>query len=143
VKIRGVRIELGEIEAVLSAHAQIQESVVEVRQRSVAPTVPEAIRHCVRCGLPSHHPAAKMDVDGLCNLCRTYGLYRDKAQQYFKTMADFQVLVSEMRSTRTGQYDCLVLLSGGKVVGEGTIDELRARANLADGGVEEIFLALT
>ena len=39
--------------------------------------------------------------------------------------------------------DRLVLLSGGKVVGEGTIDELRARANLADGGVEEIFLALT
>jgi len=29
------------------------------------------------------------------------------------------------------------------VVGEGTIDELRARANLSDGGVEEIFLALT
>ena len=39
--------------------------------------------------------------------------------------------------------DRLVLLSGGRVVGEGTIDELRARANVADGGVEEIFLALT
>ena len=39
--------------------------------------------------------------------------------------------------------DRLVLLSAGKVVGEGTIDELRARANVADGGVEEIFLALT
>jgi ABC-type multidrug transport system ATPase subunit len=39
--------------------------------------------------------------------------------------------------------DRLVLLSGGKVVGEGTIDELRAHANVADGGVEEIFLALT
>ena len=39
--------------------------------------------------------------------------------------------------------DRLVLLSGGKVVGEGTIDELRAQANLSVGGVEEIFLALT
>lgn len=39
--------------------------------------------------------------------------------------------------------DRLVLLSDGRVVGEGTIDELRARANVADGGVEEIFLALT
>lgn len=44
--------------------------------------------------------------------------------------------------------DWLVLLSEGEVVGEGTIDELRAQANL-DGselpqaGLEEIFLALT
>ena len=39
--------------------------------------------------------------------------------------------------------DRLVMLSAGKVVGEGSIDELRAQANLATGGVEEIFLALT
>ena len=39
--------------------------------------------------------------------------------------------------------DRLVLLSAGRVVGEGTIEELRACANVADGGVEEIFLALT
>jgi hypothetical protein len=29
------------------------------------------------------------------------------------------------------------------VVGEGTIPELQAKAGLSDGGVEEIFLALT
>ena len=39
--------------------------------------------------------------------------------------------------------DRLVLLSAGSIVGEGTIPELRAQANLPDGGVEEIFLALT
>jgi ABC-2 type transport system ATP-binding protein len=44
--------------------------------------------------------------------------------------------------------DRLILLSDGRVVGEGTIDELRAQANLNDGrfpeaGLEEIFLALT
>lgn len=39
--------------------------------------------------------------------------------------------------------DRLVMLSAGQVVGEGTIDELRAQAQLAEGGVEEIFLALT
>lgn len=44
--------------------------------------------------------------------------------------------------------DRLVLLSEGKVVGEGTVDELRAQAKLNDGGssqagLEEIFLALT
>jgi ABC-2 type transport system ATP-binding protein len=40
-------------------------------------------------------------------------------------------------------FDRLVMLSAGKVVGEGSIDELRAQAKLAEGGVEEIFLALT
>jgi ABC-type multidrug transport system ATPase subunit len=39
--------------------------------------------------------------------------------------------------------DRLVLLSGGRVAGEGTLDELRRRANLTEGGVEEVFLALT
>ena len=39
--------------------------------------------------------------------------------------------------------DRLVLLSGGRIAGEGTLDELRDKANLAGGGVEEVFLALT
>jgi ABC-2 type transport system ATP-binding protein len=39
--------------------------------------------------------------------------------------------------------DRLVLLSAGRVVGEGTLDELRGKTGLAEGGVEEVFLALT
>ena len=39
--------------------------------------------------------------------------------------------------------DRLVLLSRGHVVGEGTLPELRARARLSEGGLEEVFLALT
>ena len=39
--------------------------------------------------------------------------------------------------------DRLVLLSKGRVVGEGTLEELRAHAGLAEGGLEEVFLALT
>jgi ABC-2 type transport system ATP-binding protein len=39
--------------------------------------------------------------------------------------------------------DRLVLLSGGRVVGEGTLAELQAQTKLPDAGVEEIFLALT
>jgi ABC-type multidrug transport system ATPase subunit len=39
--------------------------------------------------------------------------------------------------------DRLVLLSEGKVVGEGSLTELRSLARLPEGGVEEIFLALT
>jgi ABC-2 type transport system ATP-binding protein len=39
--------------------------------------------------------------------------------------------------------DRLVLLSAGHVVGEGTLNELRAKAGLNQGGLEEVFLALT
>jgi ABC-2 type transport system ATP-binding protein len=39
--------------------------------------------------------------------------------------------------------DRLVLLNHGATVAEGTIEELRMQANLPEGGVEEIFLALT
>jgi ABC-2 type transport system ATP-binding protein len=39
--------------------------------------------------------------------------------------------------------DRLVLLSGGRVAGEGTLAELQAKAKLPNAGVEEIFLALT
>ena len=39
--------------------------------------------------------------------------------------------------------DRFVLLSGGKTVGEGTLDELRAKAHLTEGGLDEVFLALT
>ena len=39
--------------------------------------------------------------------------------------------------------DRLVLLSAGRVVGEGTLSELQAQTGLPEAGVEEIFLALT
>jgi len=39
--------------------------------------------------------------------------------------------------------DRLVLLSTGKIVGEGTLEELKAKAGVSDGGLEEVFLALT
>ena len=39
--------------------------------------------------------------------------------------------------------DRLVLLNKGQVAGEGTLDELQKRAGLTEGGLEEVFLALT
>jgi ABC-type multidrug transport system ATPase subunit len=39
--------------------------------------------------------------------------------------------------------DRVVLLSAGKVVGEGTLAQLKAEAGLKEGGLEEVFLALT
>ena len=39
--------------------------------------------------------------------------------------------------------DRLALLSSGKSVGEGTLEELRLKAGVAGGNIEEVFLALT
>jgi ABC-2 type transport system ATP-binding protein len=39
--------------------------------------------------------------------------------------------------------DRLVLLSAGRVVGEGTLEDLRIRAGKPQGSLEDIFLALT
>jgi ABC-2 type transport system ATP-binding protein len=39
--------------------------------------------------------------------------------------------------------DRLALLSAGRSVGEGTLDELRAKAGMAHANIEELFLALT
>ncbi len=39
--------------------------------------------------------------------------------------------------------DRLLLLDAGRVLGCGTLDELRAQAGLSDGSLEEVFLALT
>jgi ABC-type multidrug transport system ATPase subunit len=39
--------------------------------------------------------------------------------------------------------DRFVLLSGGKVCGEGTVPELAAKASMPGGDLEEVFLALT
>jgi ABC-type multidrug transport system ATPase subunit len=39
--------------------------------------------------------------------------------------------------------DRLVLLSGGRVAGEGTLEDLKSRAGITEGGLEEVFLALT
>ena len=39
--------------------------------------------------------------------------------------------------------DRLLLLSTGRIIGMGTLDELRTQTQLPDGSLEEIFLALT
>jgi len=39
--------------------------------------------------------------------------------------------------------DRLLLLSGGRMVGIGTLDELRAQAGLSQGSLEDVFLTLT
>ena len=112
VKIQGVRIELGEIEAALLAHSAIGECVVNVTGSKKAQAT--QVTYCVKCGLPSTYPDTTFDPHGVCNICSAFDRYKDKVQPYFKTMADLRRLFEASKASPTGEYDCLMLLSGGK-----------------------------
>ena len=112
VKIRGTRIELGEIETALSSHPMITDCVVDVIEHHSLPKVQPSLTHCTQCGLPSNYPNITFDEAGVCHLCRAYETYQEKAQQYFKTLEDLQAIFAQAKAQ--GDYDCLMLLSGGK-----------------------------
>ena len=113
VKIRGARIELGEVEAALLAHEDIHACVVDVME--VDAEAHDPLDYCLTCGLPTNHPqAGGFDTDGVCGLCQAFEQYKDKAMAYFKTMDDLREIVQDAKAAKTGVYDCLMLLSGGK-----------------------------
>jgi amino acid adenylation domain-containing protein len=114
VKVGGFRIELGEVEAALLTHPAIREVVVDVRAVYHAAVAKPADRFCARCGLASNYPGVTYDAAGVCTLCREYDGYRDKAQQYFKEMAELRAIAERLKASATGAYDCVALLSGGK-----------------------------
>ena len=115
LKVAGFRVEPGEVEATLRALPGVEEcAVVGRRLRPAAPDTSEAVHFCVRCGLPSNYPRASFDEEGVCNVCRAYESTRQHAEGYFHTMEELRALFDESRGRRTGEYDCMMLLSGGK-----------------------------
>lgn len=116
------------------------DEVMKARMQSLSKG--ELKRVLLGLGLLTPQPLLLLDepFDGL-DLRQTkdvMALLRSHAQTGRTLMLSIHQLIDAGRVC-----DRLVLLSAGKVVGEGSIDELRAQANLETGGVEEIFLALT
>jgi ABC-2 type transport system ATP-binding protein len=102
----------------------------------------ERKRVLLALGLLTPHPLLLLDepFDGL-DLRQTRDvmtLVRDETGTGRTLMLSIHQLVDAGRVC-----DRLVLLSDGLAVGEGTLPELKAQANLSEGGLEEIFLALT
>jgi amino acid adenylation domain-containing protein len=114
VKIRGARIELGEIEAALAAHPAIRECVVDVVSHGRVVDTWTTPTNCAKCGLPSNYPGAGFDAEGVCGFCRSFDTYRDKAQAYFRSLDELRQVFDQAKADSTGDYDCLVLYSGGK-----------------------------
>ncbi len=102
----------------------------------------ERRRLMLALGLLTPHPLLLLDepFDGL-DLRQTRDLMtllRDEAAGGRALLLSIHQLVDAGRVC-----DRLVLLNHGETVAEGTLDELRGRAGLSEGGIEEIFLALT
>jgi ABC-2 type transport system ATP-binding protein len=102
----------------------------------------ERKRVLLALGLLAPQPLLMLDepFDGL-DLRQTrdvMSLLRDHARQGRTLMLSIHQLVDAARVCER-----LVLLSEGKAAGEGTIPELQVKAGLAEGGIEEVFLALT
>lgn len=102
----------------------------------------ERKRFLLALGLLTPHPLLMLDepFDGL-DLRQTrdvMSLLKDQAHRGRTLMLSIHQLVDAARVC-----DRLVLLSAGEVAGEGTIAQLQSKAGLTEGGLEEVFLALT
>ncbi|UCH95483.1 MAG: amino acid adenylation domain-containing protein [Candidatus Aminicenantes bacterium] len=115
VKIRGYRVETGEIEDKIlhfqrKAHAQR-----EKRENIVEKLELKSFTRCKTCLIPVNYPGGiHFDQQGVCDICREFASYKNKALKYFKTVDDFRSVVQRAQQGKKGKYDCLMLYSGGK-----------------------------
>lgn len=124
VKIRGARVELAEIENAILAHPFVSQSIATVAQLS-SPIKSEREIFCKRCGLSSNFPETTFNDADICSLCVGFEQFSHQADNYFKPMPELMELAASIRQSRSGKYDCMMLLSGGK-------DSTYALARLCD-----------
>jgi len=113
VKLRGYRIELTDIETNLNSINGIDNCAVVLAESNRINIAEEDVINCTECGLPSNYPETDFDDDGVCHLCTAFKTYEDKAEKYFKTEEELQLILTENKE-HNRSYDCLSLLSGGK-----------------------------
>ncbi|MEO0494675.1 MAG: AMP-binding protein, partial [Actinomycetota bacterium] len=113
LKVNGIRLEPAEVEAALVAIPEIDTALVRVWSPADA-TEATALERCVRCGLGTDVPNLAIDAEGVCSVCRQYEVVEPQTRAWFRTEADLDARRDAAAARRTGDYDCLHLLSGGK-----------------------------
>jgi len=113
VKIRGARVELEEIRSTVMLHQEVTTCHVSAVKDMVKQEL-EELKNCKICGIGSDYPGIEIDSSGRCHICKDFDQFRDRTLNYFKNLTEFEHLISRIAKKRSGDYDCLFLLSGGK-----------------------------
>lgn len=85
-----------------------------VSQARIAPVAQPAMRRCARCGISDAALGIELDGEGICNECRRFDRSGDLLAGYFRDEQALQTLLAGRAALRQGDYDCLLLYSGGK-----------------------------
>jgi len=132
-KLRGHRIEPAEIESAALAHPALKACVAVLASIQTAENAID--KKCIRCGLSSHVPGAELDESSVCKPCRHYVQYQKRVEAYFRPMQEFRDTIAELKLQQQSEYDCIMLLSGGK-------DSSYALGQLVDMGLNVLALTL-
>jgi amino acid adenylation domain-containing protein len=112
IKVAGHRVEIEEVENALHSIDTIDTCCVLLDRP------PEAERsitlHCSVCGIGDDTPGVKLDEAEVCNLCRDFQQHAPRIEAYFRQRDELQEVIARAAQRKKGDYDCLVLLSGGK-----------------------------
>jgi amino acid adenylation domain-containing protein len=134
IKLNGVRIESAELEILIANFPGIEEAhIIVADSNEDLFEVPEF--HCKNCGIPSNYPDAVFNEEGVCNLCESFEEYQRNVSSYFKSMDNLKSEILDLGENEEKEYDCLMLLSGGK-------DSSYALAKLAELGLNVLAWTL-
>lgn len=112
VKLNGYRIELGELETAVAELTESNQTVAMVWDNDIRNRT-ENLFYCASCGLPSNYPSITYNEEGVCSLCQNFDNYQAQVAHYFRNLNDLKELI-ESRKRNNSEYDCMMLLSGGK-----------------------------
>ena len=70
------------------------------------------MKYCTRCVMPDTKPDLRLDVNGVCNACRSYES-RD-AKDYEKRQLELTTIIEKYCPRDGSNWDCVIPVSGGK-----------------------------
>lgn len=109
IKFRGSRIELSEVDNALKATGKVEASATLVVESKKSADV----AYCKQCGIANNVPRVVFNTEEICNVCEDYVSKREFLEPYFRSLSELQKVLEE-RSRKDAEFDCLVLVSGGK-----------------------------